>query len=123
MTVAEPGGIRTPWAAASIVVEKLREDYQSTVGAFARAYNANADVQRGDPSRMARAILAITETAEPPVRLLLGSDAVWLAPLYAAARATEDARWRELSMSTDFPSLKDFSETAVARIVRPPDAS
>jgi hypothetical protein len=60
---------------------------------------------------------------EPPVRLLLGSDAVWLAPQYAAARAAEDARWRELSVSTDLPGLGDFSETPVARMVRPPRAS
>ena len=123
VTVAEPGGIRAPWAAAPIPVENLREEYEPTVGAFARTYSENADVQRGDPARMARAILAITQEAEPPVRLLLGSDAVWLAPQYAAARAAEDARWRELSLSTDLPGLGDFSDTAVARMVRPPDAS
>jgi NAD(P)-dependent dehydrogenase (short-subunit alcohol dehydrogenase family) len=123
VTVAEPGGIRTPWAAAPVSVEGLREEYEPTVGAFARAYSQNADVARGDPAAMARAIVAITQEAEPPVRLLLGSDAVWLAPQYAAARAAEDARWRELSVSTDLPGLGDFSETAVARMVRPPHAS
>jgi NAD(P)-dependent dehydrogenase (short-subunit alcohol dehydrogenase family) len=120
VTVVEPGGIRTPWAEAPISVENLREEYEPTVGAFLRTYGQNADVQRGDPARMAKAILAITEAAEPPVRLLLGSDAVWIAPQYAAARAAEDARWHDLSVSTDFPGLGDFSETEVARMVRPP---
>jgi NAD(P)-dependent dehydrogenase (short-subunit alcohol dehydrogenase family) len=120
VTVAEPGGIRTPWAAAPITVQNLREEYEPTVGAFVKTYAANADVQRGDPARMARAILAITQEAEPPVRLLLGSDAVWIAPQYAAARAAEDAKWRELSMSTDLPGLGDFADTAVAATVRPP---
>jgi len=123
VTVVEPGGIRTPWAAAPISVENLREEYEPTVGAFARTYSANADVQRGDPARMARAILAITQETEPPVRLLLGSDAVWLAPQYAAARAAEDAAWRELSVSTDFPGVGDFADTAVAHMVRPPHTS
>jgi NAD(P)-dependent dehydrogenase (short-subunit alcohol dehydrogenase family) len=123
VTVAEPGGIRTPWAAAPVRVENLRDEYEPTVGAFARTYNQNADVQRGDPARMARAILRITQEAEPPVRLLLGSDAVWLAPQYAQARAAEDAKWRELSVSTDLPGLGDFAETAVARLVRPPQTS
>jgi NAD(P)-dependent dehydrogenase (short-subunit alcohol dehydrogenase family) len=123
VTVVEPGGIRTPWAAEPISVQNLRKEYEPTVGAFARAYTENADVQRGDPARMAQAILAITQEADPPVRLLLGSDAVWLAPQYAAARAAEDARWRELSVSTDLPGLGDFSETAVARMVRPPRGS
>lgn len=123
VTVAEPGGIRTPWASAPISVENVRHEYEPTVGAFARTYNQNADVQRGDPARMARAILRITQEAEPPVRLLLGSDAVWLAPQYAEARAAEDAKWHELSVSTDFPGLGDFSETPVAQMVRPPQAS
>ena len=90
---------------------------------FARTYSENADVQRGDPARMARVILAITQESGPPVRLLLGSDAVWLAPQYAAARAAEDAKWRELSLSTDLPGLGNFSETALAQIVRAPHTS
>ena len=104
-------------------MENLREEYEPTVGDFARTYSANTDVQRGDPARMARAILAITQETEPPVRLLLGSDAVWLAPQHAAARAAEDAAWLELSVSTDFPGLGDFADTAVARMVRPPRTS
>jgi NAD(P)-dependent dehydrogenase (short-subunit alcohol dehydrogenase family) len=120
VTVAEPGGIRTPWAAAPISVENLREEYEPTVGVFARTYSENTDVQRGDPARIAQVILTITEEAEPPVRLLLGSDAVWLAPQYAAARAAEDAKWRELSVSTDLPGLGEFSGTAVAQLVRAP---
>jgi NAD(P)-dependent dehydrogenase (short-subunit alcohol dehydrogenase family) len=123
VTVVEPGGIRTPWATAPIFIENLREEYEPTVGVFARSYGQNADVQRGDPARMARAILAITQAAEPPVRLLLGSDAAWLAPQYAAARAAEDAKWHDLSVSTDFPGLGEFSDTGIARIVRPPHTS
>jgi NAD(P)-dependent dehydrogenase (short-subunit alcohol dehydrogenase family) len=123
VTVVEPGGIRTPWATVPILAGNLREEYEPTVGAFARAYTSNADVQRGDPARMARAILGITQEADPPVRLLLGSDAAWLAPQYAEARAAEDAEWQQLTLSTDFPGLGDFSETAVARMVRPPKAT
>ena len=48
------------------------------------------------------------------------TDAVWLAPQYAAARAGEDAKWRELSLSTDLPGLGDFSQTAVSEMVRAP---
>ena len=69
---------------------------------------------------MARVILAITQAPEPPVRLLLGSDAVWLAPQYAAAHAAEDAKWREVSLSTDLPGLGDFSQRARGQMVRPP---
>ncbi|MEU4554347.1 NAD(P)-dependent dehydrogenase (short-subunit alcohol dehydrogenase family) [Micromonospora violae] len=119
-TLVEPGGIRTPWAAAPMSVPPMQDEYDETVGAFVRTYRDNQDVQRGDPAKMARVILRITEEPQPPVRLLLGSDAAWLAPLIAEARATEDAAWREVSQSTDLDGLGDFAETSVAKMVRPP---
>ena len=61
------------------------------VGAFARAYNQNVDPQHGE-SPMASAILRITQDAEPPVRLLLGSDAVWLASQDAEAESPKTPR-------------------------------
>jgi hypothetical protein len=42
---------------------------------------------------------------------------------YAAARADEDAKWRELSLSTDLPGLGNFSQTAVGQMVRTPHTS
>jgi hypothetical protein len=37
--------------------------------------------------------------------------------VFAAARVEEDARWRALSLSTDFDGLPDFSVTPVARML------
>jgi hypothetical protein len=51
------------------------------------------------------------------LRLLLGSDAVFLAGVVAAARAAEDARWKPLSMSTDYEGLVDFAETPIAKML------
>jgi hypothetical protein len=76
-------------------------------------------VQRGDPAKIAQVILRITEEPDPPVWLLLGSDVVWLAPPIAGARAGEDAKWRQLSLSTDRDGLPDFAETEVAQLARP----
>ena len=56
----------------------------------------------------------VASEKEPALRLLLGSDAVFLAGVNAAARAEEDAKWKALSVSTDFDGLVDFSETPVA---------
>ena len=97
----------------------MHEDYGATVGRFARTYNQNPDVRRDDPAKMARAILRIAEEPQPSARLLLGSDAVWLAPQIAEARAREDAAWRELGLSTDLDGLGDFADTEVARMVKP----
>ncbi|MFG1811114.1 SDR family NAD(P)-dependent oxidoreductase [Streptomyces sp. NPDC049040] len=71
VTLVEPGGIRTPWAAAPMPVPDIHDEYEETVGAFARTYNNNPDVQRGDPTKMAAVILRLTEEPAPPTRLLL----------------------------------------------------
>ena len=42
---------------------------------------------------------------------------------YAAARGDEDAKWRELSLSTDLPGLGNLSQTAVSQMVRAPHTS
>ncbi|GHH83614.1 short-chain dehydrogenase/reductase [Streptomyces sulfonofaciens] len=119
-TVVEPGGIRTPFADEPIPTGGWHEDYEPTVGRFARTYQRNPDVQRGDPAGIARAVLRLTGEPHPPARLLLGSDAVWLAPRIAEARAAEDAAWRDVSLSTDREGLPDFADTEVAALVRPP---
>ncbi len=118
-SVLEPGGIRTATAQRPLPTEGWQEEYEPTVGRFVRTYQRNPDVQRGDPAKIAEAVLALTAEPDPPARLLLGSDAVWLAPQIAAARAAEDATWRDLSLSTDHDGLPDFSGTEVARMVRP----
>jgi NAD(P)-dependent dehydrogenase (short-subunit alcohol dehydrogenase family) len=122
-TLVEPGGIRTPGAATPMPAPAIHDEYDETVGVFARTYRDNPDVQRGDPAKMARVILRITEEPEPPVRLLLGSDAAWLAPQIAEARAAEDAAWREVGLHTDLDGLGDFADTPVARMVRPSTTS
>ncbi|HEX4215783.1 MAG TPA: hypothetical protein VIA06_20890 [Candidatus Dormibacteraeota bacterium] len=43
----------------------------------------------------------MTETDDPPLRLLLGSDAVVLSEEATRVQAESDARWRSVSVSTD----------------------
>jgi NAD(P)-dependent dehydrogenase (short-subunit alcohol dehydrogenase family) len=117
VTIVEPGGIRTDWAGSSMHVDEVRDDYRPTVGAFMENARKSHDGARGDPARMAQAILRVAELPDPPLRLLLGSDASYLAELVAEERAAEDAKWRSLSVSTDFEGLGDFRETPVAKML------
>ncbi|MGD0527153.1 MAG: oxidoreductase [Polyangiaceae bacterium] len=117
VTIVEPGGIRTDWAGSSMHVDEVRDDYRPTVGAFMENVRKSHDAVRGDPARMAQAILQVAAMPDPPLRLLLGSDAAFLAELVAAQRAAEDAKWRSLSVSTDFEGLGDFRETPVAKML------
>ena len=47
-------------------------------------------------------IIRLAELDEPPLRLLLGSDAVRIAEESGLARLEADKKWRDLSVSTDF---------------------
>lgn len=116
VTIVEPGGFRTDWSGSSMRIGEIREDYRATIGAFAE-YRGNAGILRGDPVKAAQAILRISSEKEPPLRLLLGSDAVFLAGRVAAARSEEDAKWKWLSMSTDFDGMENFAETPMARML------
>ncbi|MDG4826575.1 hypothetical protein O7635_32395 [Asanoa sp. WMMD1127] len=64
-----------------------------------RAANGN---QPGDPARIADVIIDVTEAADPPVRLLLGSDAVAAALTAAETLAASDAKWRTVSESVAY---------------------
>jgi NAD(P)-dependent dehydrogenase (short-subunit alcohol dehydrogenase family) len=101
VTCVEPGGMRTDMFGLSMLAEPIAPDYQATVRAVIRSVFGNPDAARGNPAKVAQAILQLAEQNQPPVRLLLGSDAVQMAEVAAAERAAEDARWKALSVSTD----------------------
>lgn len=71
----------------------------------------------GDPARAAQVILDVAAMPEPPLRLLLGSDAVRLAAGNAMWRVQEDARWRHLSVSTDFTPATPSERAAVDLLI------
>ncbi len=102
VTIIEPGGFRTDWAGASMTVRPSRPEYASTVGAVAEYLRAHSGAQPGDPAKAAAAIVYIASLDEPPLRLLLGSDAVQRAEQSDRARMESDRKWRDLSLSTDF---------------------
>lgn len=103
VTIIEPGGFRTDFAGASTVLAEGRPEYDAAVGAVARMQRAYNGRQPGDPARAAQVILELAAMDQPPLRLPLGSDAVAAIAKADEARLVELERWRELSISTDFP--------------------
>ncbi|WP_427889077.1 oxidoreductase [Kribbella sp. GL6] len=102
VTIIEPGGFRTDWGGSSMRLHDVHPDYQSTVGEMHRRRLEMDGRQPGDPVKAARAVLEIVDLEEPPLRLLLGSDALALAESSSRSRADEAAAWAELTRSTDF---------------------
>jgi NAD(P)-dependent dehydrogenase (short-subunit alcohol dehydrogenase family) len=101
--LVEPGGFRTEFATGSRV-ESARQidDYDATVGACRRILATHAGHEPGDPAKAAQAILTLADTPNPPLRLLLGRDAVTYATQKSAAQCAEQAVWTAVSLATDF---------------------
>jgi len=102
VTVLEPGGMRTDWAGSSMKVPPIGPPYQATVGVMARTHGSlGSDDALGDPVKVAQVVLAVAGMADPPLRLILGSEAYAYAMEAARARAASDAAWHDLTVSTD----------------------
>jgi NAD(P)-dependent dehydrogenase (short-subunit alcohol dehydrogenase family) len=108
VTVLEPGGMQTDWAGSSMQVPPISEPYQPTVGAMARMHHELGSAGAlGDPAKVAQVVLAVAGTAEPPLRLILGSEAYAYAMAAARTRAESDAAWHHLTISTDRDDATD----------------
>ncbi|MEU4531561.1 oxidoreductase [Micromonospora ureilytica] len=102
ITTVEPGGLRTDWAGSSMSALPISEPYRPVIDPAVQRLRQASGAQPGDPARAAQAIIQITRVDDPPLRLLLGADAVAAAGAAADALAASDARWRELSESIAF---------------------
>ncbi|MDM0009159.1 oxidoreductase [Variovorax sp. J22G73] len=103
VTAVEPGGFRTDWAGRSMVrAPQTIDDYAPVMGPVREARLARSGKQAGDPAKAARAMLQLTEAANPPAHLLLGPDAVKVVREKLGALQEEIKAWEAVSVSTDF---------------------
>jgi hypothetical protein len=77
--------------------------YAASVRRSSAAFDAMAGKQIGDPDRAALAILATVRADDPPLHLLLGTDALRRAQEKLDAVVDEIDRWEDVTRSTDFP--------------------
>jgi NAD(P)-dependent dehydrogenase (short-subunit alcohol dehydrogenase family) len=102
VTVLEPGGMQTDWAGSSMRVPPISEPYQPTVGVIAKVqHDQGSGAALGDPAKVAQVVLTVAGLDDPPLRLILGSEAYAYATAAARARAESDAAWYQLTISTD----------------------
>jgi NAD(P)-dependent dehydrogenase (short-subunit alcohol dehydrogenase family)/predicted ester cyclase len=102
VTVIEPGGMATDWSGSSMRIPAPSAPYEDTIGFLAQLVRGDAgDSALGDPAKAARVIADLARMADPPVRLLLGSDALAVARSAARVLAGHDGEWAEVSRSTD----------------------
>ncbi|MEM7736897.1 MAG: oxidoreductase [Deinococcota bacterium] len=107
VTLLEPGAFRTDWAGRSLKTSGDLDAYVESSRARKQWLKNELDgAQPGDPRKAAHAIVDLADMDAPPLRAVMGDDAV------AAVRAKLDAQLAELD-SHAYPE-KAFEFEAVA---------
>lgn len=103
VTVIAPSGFRTDWAGRSAKNTAVKiDDYAGTAWknmGDIRGYSGN---QPGDPVKAAKAMILVTETENPPLRLLLGAAALKGARLKLDELKKDFDNWAVVSEGADF---------------------
>jgi NADP-dependent 3-hydroxy acid dehydrogenase YdfG len=102
--LVEPGPFRTRFldnsqGAAGVGIA----DYAETVGVRRAAVNAGRGKQPGDPVRGAAAIIAAVESPSPPLRLVLGAQALGHIRGKLKSLTQDIETWEATSLASDFP--------------------
>ncbi|MGW2349862.1 oxidoreductase [Actinacidiphila glaucinigra] len=99
------GSFRTDWAGRSMVrAPRTVPDYDALFEPIRAARRAKSGKQTGDPARAARAVLRVLESDDPPLHLVLGTDALRLVEQGQRRLAGDLAAWADVTASTDFPA-------------------
>ncbi len=115
VTTLEPGGMRTGWGAeARRIVPDMLPDYEASVGAWLERLREYTGKEASDPARVAAVVVKLASHDNPPVHLLLGSDALHFAGETEKARAAAEQRWRPVSLATDYTAPAALPEFPVS---------
>lgn len=104
VTVICPSGFRTDWAGRSANNSKIIiDDYKATAEANKGNIRGYSGKQPGDPVRAAKAMVAVTETENPPLHLLLGVAALKGARNKLEVLKKDFDAWEDTTTGADFP--------------------
>jgi NAD(P)-dependent dehydrogenase (short-subunit alcohol dehydrogenase family) len=113
--IVEPGHLRTDFLSGSSlrIAKRTIDDYARTVG-HARKIAIEMDRrQPGDPVRAAAAILDVLDAPNPPLRLVLGADAVDRVRAKLAAVEREVAAWEQVGRSITYPAHRSEDDDVI----------
>ena len=99
VTIVEPGSFKTDFASRSLILIKPTPAYSPVHDALSRAWR---DSPAGDPTKAAQAMIQVVEAENPPLRLVLGADALGMIRQKFNSVLTEQMQWEDVSLSTDF---------------------
>lgn len=103
MTVVEPGGMSTNWAARAMDdAPAVSPDYEASVGALRQMRrDGTIKLTTSDPKRVATILADLAGHKNAPVKLLIGSDAFDNAIRVEDERRASDKQWEAVSRSSN----------------------
>ena len=106
VSIIEPGPFRTNFLGSGVMAAIQIADYDKTAGNARRYYVEQNGKQAGDPVRAAQAMIAVVESSEPPLRLLLGKSAMKRLREKLTAWERELDAWESTTVGADFPEAR-----------------
>ncbi|MFI2744539.1 SDR family NAD(P)-dependent oxidoreductase [Zhouia sp. PK063] len=102
-TVIAPGGFRTNFNNPdSLVLAENKIEAYTRIHEAQKRFEEMSGSQGGDPEKAAKVMIELAEMAEPPIYLLLGSDAYARAFSKMELLSTTYKEWETLTKSTDY---------------------
>jgi NAD(P)-dependent dehydrogenase (short-subunit alcohol dehydrogenase family) len=99
--IVEPGAFRTGLFRPDAAYESAEmPEYEATVGPTRSYVRDNHGLQPGDPAKAAAAIIAALDADQPPLRLVLGADAIGNIGGRLRVLTDELETWRSLGEAT-----------------------
>lgn len=100
--IVEPGAFRTDFASGALRHMPIIADYDDSVGQSRAFAHGMDNTQPGDPVKAAQAVFQAIGSATPPLRLVLGNDAVDGIRAHAEAVLKDLADWETVSRGAVF---------------------
>ena len=114
VTSVEPGGFRTEWAGNSMTYAPKIEGYD-LVDQRSEFFQSGDFIPTGDPVKAAKVLVDLAVHPEPPMHLILGSEAIGMVKHADETRKQEMEKWMEVSLFTDHDSATDFLNTSLGK--------
>ncbi|MDT3405616.1 SDR family oxidoreductase [Mucilaginibacter terrae] len=115
VTCVEPGGFRTDWAGDSMSYAPDVEGYEETVAVRANYFKSGSFKPVGDPDKAAKVMVELAANPEPPIHLVLGSEAIGMLKMANETRHAETEKWLNVSVSTDHDDAENFFESEMGK--------
>ena len=107
VTIVEPGPFRTDFLGRSGKLAKLElPEYAQTAGKAREYLITQSGKQPGDPQKAIEAVIAVVDSPEPPLHLILGKIALKRFRAKLADFEKDMAAWEAVTNGADFPDAK-----------------